>query len=414
MVTEATFAAFRAYLDDALLWNPDKICAAVIDGWGKAQVAVADWPRFEITRADRRHRWTLPWSSFPPSLWADWEAWCDLLADPIEEAPLRPVKSTTVAAQEWKVRGFASAVALSGRDPATITSLRDLVDIETFKKGLRYLVEHSGGKLTQAVYDFAVTLKALARHHLQVDRAHLDRMAAVIRRLEVDRPGLTEKNRTRLRQLDDPRQVQRLVRLPFELLDMATRNPKLHKGALEAQTAVAIALLLVAPMRLGNLARLDLERNFVGLGRDQEVLIFIERELVKNCEPLDYPLPPVIVELIEHYLTEFRPRLAPAGCTALFPGRPNGSKSLNALREQICTAIRRYTGLQINPHLFRHSGAKLYLEEYPGRYEDVRRFLAHRSINTTTKFYTGLETAAAVRRYDEVILKLLESTQNDD
>ena len=218
----------------------------------------------------------------------------------------------------------------------------------------------------------------------------------------------------RLRQLDDQQQVRRLVRLPFELIDIAARNPKLHKGALEAQTAVAIALLLVAPMRLGNLAQLDLEQNFVGLAGGQHALIFVVRELVKNCEPLDYPLPPVIVELIERYLTEFRPRLAPPGCTALFPGRPSGSKSLSALRQQIFTAIRRYTGMEINPHLFRHSGAKLYLEEYPGRYEDVRRFLAHRSINTTTKFYTGLETAAAVRRYDEVILKLLGSAEDDD
>jgi integrase len=416
MVTEATFAAYRAYLDDAVLWNPDKIYAAVIDGWGTAQAAVADWPRVEITRADRRHRWTLEWESFPPSRRADWDAWCDRLSNPFEEVPLRPVKSTTIASQEWKVRGFASAVALSGQDPATITSLRDLVDIETYKKGLRYLLERGGGQPTQAVYDFAVTLKSLARQHLQVDKAHLDRMATVIRRLEadIDRPGLTEKNRTRLRQLDDPRQVRALIRLPFELIQIAIRNPKLHAGALEAQTAVAIALLLVAPMRLGNLAHLDLERNFVGLGRDQQVLIVIERESVKNCEPLEYPLPTVIVDLIDNYLREFRPRLAPADCTAFFPGRPDGSKSLNAVREQICTAIRRYTGMQINPHLFRQLGAKLYLEEYPGRYEDVRRFLAHRSMTTTTKFYTGLETAAAVRRYDAVILKLLGSAEDDD
>lgn len=32
--------------------------------------------------------------------------------------------------------------------------------------------------------------------------------------------------------------------------------------------------------------------------------------------------------------------------------------------------------------------------------------LAHRSIDTTTGFYTGLETAAAVRHFDDTILHL--------
>jgi hypothetical protein len=32
--------------------------------------------------------------------------------------------------------------------------------------------------------------------------------------------------------------------------------------------------------------------------------------------------------------------------------------------------------------------------------------LGHRSIDTTTSYYTGLETAAAVRHFDNTILKL--------
>ena len=59
----------------------------------------------------------------------------------------------------------------------------------------------------------------------------------------------------------------------------------------------------------------------------------------------------------------------------------------------------------MNPHLFRHATAKLYLRVNKGDYETVRRVLAHRSIVTTTKFYTGLVTAPAVRHFDEIILK---------
>jgi integrase len=60
----------------------------------------------------------------------------------------------------------------------------------------------------------------------------------------------------------------------------------------------------------------------------------------------------------------------------------------------------------VNAHLFRHIGAKLYLDAHPGAYEVVRRVLGHRSMDTTTGFYTGLETAAAVRHFDETILRL--------
>ena len=134
--------------------------------------------------------------------------------------------------------------------------------------------------------------------------------------------------------------------------------------------------------------------------------IVIEPEEVKNSEPLDYPLPPQTIELIERYLREFRPRLAPAGSTTLFPGRWGGPKVLTGFAEQISGMIHRYTGMRINPHLFRHIAAKLYLDANPGGYEVVRRVLGQRSINTTLNFYTGLETPSAVRHFDATILRL--------
>ena len=65
--------------------------------------------------------------------------------------------------------------------------------------------------------------------------------------------------------------------------------------------------------------------------------------------------------------------------------------------------------MRVHPHLFRHIAAKLYLDANPGSYEVMRRVLGHRSIETTTAFYTGLETAAAVRHFDATILKLRKS-----
>jgi integrase len=74
--------------------------------------------------------------------------------------------------------------------------------------------------------------------------------------------------------------------------------------------------------------------------------------------------------------------------------------------KQISRAIRDHTGLRVNPHLFRHISGKLFLEYNAGAYEVVRRVLGHRSADTTISYYTGLETAAAVRHFDDAILKL--------
>src|SRR5262249_14751049 len=151
------------------------------------------------------------------------------------------------------------------------------------------------------VYDLAASLKALAKHHLQIDQAHLDRMTAIIRRLDLGKTGMTEKNRRRLQQFDDPQKVEALIGLPFELMQIGARDPQAHQAALQAQTAIAIGIDLVAPIRIKNLAELDLERDFVGLGRRGPVLIDIAPDLVKNRKPLRFPLPAVFLELIERY-----------------------------------------------------------------------------------------------------------------
>ena len=147
-VTDAVIAAFNAYLNDSLLKSPDKIFAAMACAWRAAQTTVDGWPQIAITIPNRRRDWTLPWSHFPASLQRDCASWCDRLAgcDPLAEGPVRIVRPGTVAHRERQIRTFASALALQGRDPATLTSLRDLVEIDALKAGLMFLIERSGGK----------------------------------------------------------------------------------------------------------------------------------------------------------------------------------------------------------------------------------------------------------------------------
>jgi integrase len=407
-VTEATFEMFRVHLDATLLKSPEKIFAAAVRAWCAARAMVVSWPQVEITIPNRRRDWTLPWSHFPTSLQQECAAWCDRIAgrDLFADDCVRVVRPGTVAHRERQIRTFASALVKQGRDPSTICSLADLVEIEALKLGLRYLIDRSGGRKTTAIYDFVSALRAIARHYLHVDQAHIDRMTTIMRRLDIGKRGLTQTNRSRLRQLDDPQNKAALLGLPARLIELAARNPRPYAGALQAQAAVAIEISTMCQLRLGNLAKLDLDRHLIRPGFAGGLHLVIEPEDVKNAEPIDRPLLLESIALIERYLTEFRPRLATPGCTALFPGRGGGAKSISALRDLITRTVHRYTGMRVHPHLFRHAAAKLYLEVSPGQYENVRRALAHRSITTTVTFYTGSEVAAAVRHFDETILKL--------
>jgi integrase len=401
----------------SLLKSPESVYVNAVYAWNQARKAVPGWPDVVISLPDRSRRWNLHWNRFPKSLKMDADEWLDRLAgrDPFEEVPIRPLRPATLWRREYQIRQFASALVLRGRDPATLACLADLVTIDTLKEGLRFFLERSGGKPTSAIFDLATSLKAIARHHVKLGEERLDKIATLVRRLKPPcKRGLTAKNRERLRALDDRTNVRALIGLPSKLRRLAEQDQHPHRGALTMQTAVAIEILLMAPIRVGNLCALDVERHLVRPSPNGKALhVVIRPGEVKNREPLEYPLPECTVELIECYLARFRPCLAPSANSALFPGR-RGTKHLGTLRKQISSVIFTHSGLRVHPHLFRHIGAKLFLDDNPGAYEVVRRVLGHRAIASTTNFYTGFETAAAVRHFDATILRLRNTGTADD
>jgi integrase len=406
-VTRETFDEYHVHLDQSLLKRPNQTFASTMRAWRRAEATFEGWPHVEVSIPDRRRRWVSNWDQLPESLHRECQAWLDRLAwcDLFEDAPPRPVQPATLALREWQIRAFASALVRMGRNPATLTCLADLVEIETFKTGLRFFLDRAGGP-TSAIANLAGTLKAIARHHVRAEPDQLDRMGGTIRRLASGRAGLTEINRTRLRSFDDRGNIGALLELPAELMRQARRHRNLRRGAVWAQLAAAIEILLMAPVRMSNLVKLDIEQNLIRPGRDRALHIVISGEEVKNGEPLEYPLPLESIDLVERYIREFRPHLTSAGNSALFPGIGAGPKNQDFFGTQISRTIRANTGLRVHPHLFRHITAKLFLDQNPGGYEVVRRVLGHRSIDTTTAFYTGLETAAAVRHFDRTILHL--------
>ncbi|MGC2413945.1 MAG: hypothetical protein WA459_14755 [Stellaceae bacterium] len=192
--------------------------------------------------------------------------------------------------RERQLRTFASALVHRGREAASLGSVADLVEIDTFKEGLRFFLERNNNAPSTYIFNLACTLKRVAQHHVKVDGTTLDRMRAVIKRLEVLTKGLTRRNRDRLRPFDDPANVQLLIDLPQRLIkEVGPGKLSPHRAALLAQTAAALEVLLMAPIRLRNLMSLEFGQNLIESGSSLH-LVFEEHE-TKNRRVIDIPLP---------------------------------------------------------------------------------------------------------------------------
>ena len=92
----------------------------------------------------------------------------------------------------------------------------------------------------------------------------------------------------------------------------------------------------------------------------------------------------------------------------LFPGEAGGCKDSKTFSGQITDRIQKATGLCITVHQFRHAAAALWLKHHPGDYETVRRVLGHRNIQTTIRFYCGLETTQANIMFGAMVRNLMK------
>jgi integrase len=242
---------------------------------------------------------------------------------------------------------------------------------------------------------------------VKCDEEHLERLKEMRGCLEAGPRQMTAKNRARLRQFDDPENVRALYSLPDLLVAEAARaKTPTRSDALVVQTALAISIFLMIPIRIETLINIDFERHLVWTLKKGTVYLSIPEHEVKNRIAIEAALPARCVQILDLYLTKYRPLLLIGPSTSLFPGRTVGPKEQQTMRTQITKTVKSRCGMDVNPHLFRHIAGKVWLDAHPGSFGVVTLLLGHKSVNTTTKFYCGMETAAALRQFDDHVLGL--------
>jgi integrase len=410
-IDDGVLGQYRSYLEETQLTkDPAHTVSYLIRYWNRCVEQVSGWSGASLSKPNRCRKYALDWSELPQSLGQEFREFQAQSLNPYPfdiDAP-RPVKPRTAKQRDALLRRLAAALAAQGVPKENLRSLADMVRPDRLKLGLKFFIDRNDGKLGAQVKAIADLALLIASRWSKLSDDDLRQIKHMCSRVGQKRRGLTEKNKARLRQFSDDRTVLALLNLPRQLVGKAKRLPRSRRRALMVQTALAIEILLVAPIRLGNLVELDRNRHFTWARSDgKRVLhLVIPAEEVKNDIDLEFPLPDEVVDLLEFYMRTYQPDLVEKSSSSLFPGKGGRPKRPESLWRQISSTIKRETGLEMNPHLFRHLVVMLFLEANPGEYEVARRVLGHKSITTTIEFYAGLETAAAVRHFDKTILRL--------
>jgi integrase len=370
---------------------------------------IPGWPQRRLSCPWRRERLALPLSAFPETFQRDVAQWRErvLKPDPFDEShPARPLRETTVRHRITQIRIFASALVGSGaRSLEDINDIRCLLEPDNFKQAIR-VVFHRTGK-TSSLYNMACTMRLIGKHYCGLPDRDFKLLIDICQRLALPpNRQLTEKNRRRLRQFDDRRNVVQLLKLPAKLAAEAATKKNSLKAAKCIENALVISLLLHCGLRLRALALRLLELEDFKWSEKTKCTLHVPAAKQKTDRALELELDAETAGLLKSFLGRHRRILPNSECSYLFPGIKGGPRSDPAMFTAICRTVRKRTGLEVNPHLFRHLLAKLVVEADPSSYPAVSQVLGHKSLSMTMAHYLGAETKASGRHIDKLLSEI--------
>jgi hypothetical protein len=203
-------------LDDlrhrSLKAEPERVHRDAAVAWNKQVENNPAWPQNQLKVADNRGHYSVPWERFPESLRADVDRWLDRLSGKDLRSLLRrkPLRPESIKTRKRQLHEYLSALVLEGTEPATMLALKDLVTPDIAAKGMMFFWKRAGEKPSVHAGQVAGLVLAIARHHAKLDQTSLDDLRDLSRRISKHQTGMTDRNRTRLRPLDDPDRVEDL------------------------------------------------------------------------------------------------------------------------------------------------------------------------------------------------------------
>ncbi len=350
-------------------------------------------------------------SVLPESFTNDVEAylsWCSSTDPFAADARPRRLAPATIRLRRDQLRAAVTALVESGIEPESITALADLVTVSNFKTMARRRLDMADARTNAFNHGLVSALVQIAREWVKLDDATSLELKRLASKMPAPRGDLTAKNKSFLRQFDDPEVLQRLIRLPGKLWSKVRRDKFYNSRTLSlAQAALAVEILLYTALRIQNLAALEFDRHlFLHAGPGAVSTLDIPAEEVKNQRPLEFDIPPHIVRMLIDYRDVIAPKIIGRKSERLFVNPDGTPKLAQTLSKLIRRTVRRYAGLDLSPHQLRHLAAKIVLDDQPGAFELVKQLLGHENLKTTVKAYTGIDTRRACRHHSRLLEKM--------
>lgn len=406
-VTDDHAIAYRGCIEEQeISRSPEVAYRAAVNGWNLARKRFTCWPDIELTLPNRTKTIQLPPGVLPDSIYCEVEAYLAKLGAPdpfADDGPTRALRPATIRQYRRLLLRFAAEMVSSGIEPGSIQGLMNLVDPVSVERTLRRKLEGNGQKTNESISATARLLSRTARA-ISAPEEWQRKLAKMASKVAVpSQNGMTQKNRERLRALQNDATLLRLIDLPERLFFRKAGKKALYRDALAREDAIAIAILLHCPLRAKNLSEIRLDLNLHRPG-DGSAYLVCESEEVKNRRPIEYEIPPEVLKLIDDHLKTRVPLLCPAGTPWLFPKR-DGLEAIDPsdLATRISKRILKETGLKVNAHLFRHLAVMIYLEANQGAYEAAGRLISHSNTSRTIRVYSGMETRSATKAFSDLV-----------
>ena len=329
---------FRA--ETTALATDNKARRAIARCWNASR-DIPGWPQRALTEPPLKIKTEWPrWDDFPASLRKEIEDYLTSMRRSRRSADgkrLSPCKEITIKTRRSELVSLAKKAVRIGTRIESITSLAVLLDPTLVEKVIESEWEKAGAEPKGTTIDLAKKLVAVARSVGCLDKEAMQRLEEIRTTLEKHRrEGMTPKNMKLIRQILNGRFWERVVDYPNKLMREArsTKNRSPLKAAVNAEVAVAIAVLTVAPIRAHNLVTIRLDENLIRPGGLQSpyLLVFPDYD-VKNRVELSFELDKELTNLIDEYIQDYRPTLL-RGSNAdwLFPGKSAQPKERPSVR----------------------------------------------------------------------------------
>ena len=384
--------------------------------WNSASKTVPGWPPTQLAEPPRKSTMVIPWERFPAGLRADIDQYLETLTRVRRNAKgqrIRPLKPSTRRTRFAELQAAARMAVEHGVAIETLTSLAALLAPDIAGIILDAYWRSNGEQPKDFTINLAARFAAIAMETKCLNDEDCRALGDLRHTLEeYRRAGLTDKNIALIRKVLSPGVWAKVVNLPRAMMAAARRQKDRSpvRAAVTAQLAIAIAILITAPVRLANLTSIRLDLNLVKPdGPESDYWLDFPAYDVKNRIDLRYPLRGFVTEILDEYIRDFRPILLRGRNEDwLFPGQRNGAKGKISFSGQITKRIQKQLGLRITVHQFRHAAAAIILKHRPGEYEMVRLLLGHKSVTTTINSYIGFETTHAGQVFGELITNMVD------